>query len=177
MSLLREISERRSRKAFLDKKVPDNILLELLRAAQIAPSCFNNQPGRFILITGDHLEEVHPALNRGNSWARRAPVLMALASRADLDCRITARDYFMLGCGLELENLILQAVHLGLFAHPMAGFKEDMLKGILGIPDDYRVIVLAAIGYPDMTEELEEKGRKPLGEVAFHQKWGRSFPE
>lgn len=99
-------------------------------------------------------------------------VLMALASKPDLDCQITGRDYFMLGCGLQLENLILQAVHRGLFAHPMAGFREDMVKEALGIPEDYRVPVLVAIGYPDQEEVLEEKGRKPLGEIAFYGQWG-----
>lgn len=77
----------------------------------------------------------------------------------------------MLGCGLQLGNLILQAVHRGLFAHPMAGFKEEIAKEILGIPEEYRVIVLIAIGYPDKNEVLEEKGRKPLHEIAFRNHW------
>ncbi len=172
MAVMKEIIERRSRKSFMDKDIPLDVLEELVRAAQLSPSCFNNQPGRFILVTGDEREKLHPALSRGNAWAKSAPALLALASKPDLDCQITGRDYFMLGCGLELENLILQAVHRGLFAHPFAGFKEDIAIDVLGIPDEYRVLVLIAIGHPDPEEVLEEKGRKPLEEVGFHQRWG-----
>lgn len=172
MGFLREIAERRSRKAFIKREVPEEIIEEIIRAAQLSPSCFNNQPARFVVVSGASLETLHPALSRGNAWAREAPVLMALASKPDLDCQITGRDYFMLGCGLQLENLILQAVHRGLFAHPMAGFREDMVKETLGIPEDYRIPVLVALGYPDPEEVLEEKGRKPLGEVAFLNRWG-----
>lgn len=184
MSLLEEIEERRSRKSFLKKdgspspasvEVPEDILAELITAAQLSPSCFNNQPARFIVMTGADLERLHPALSRGNAWAKEAPVIIAIASHPDLDCRITGRDYFMLGVGLQLENLILQAVHRGLFAHPIAGFKEEMVKEVLGIPDEFRVPTLVIIGYPDPDEELEEKGRKPMGEVAFQGKWDLPF--
>ena len=83
----------------------------------------------------------------------------------------------MLGCGLQLENLILQAVHRGMFVHPLAGFNEDIVKEILGVPDEYRVLVMIAVGYPDPVEELEDKGRKPMGEVAFRDRWGSPFGE
>lgn len=178
MALLKEIDERRSRKTFRDSgsdgkdSISAEQLQELIRAAQRSPSCFNNQPGRFIVLAGEGCEMIHPALSRGNTWAKDAPAIIAIASHADLDCRITGRDYFMLGIGLQLENLILQAVHRGLFAHPIAGFNENIVKEALEIPDEYRVPVLVVIGHPNPDEELADKGRKPIGEVAFSNKWG-----
>ena len=177
MALMNEITERRSRKIFLRKEVPADVIKEILLAAQFSPTCFNNQPARFVVVTGESLDILNPVLSRGNAWAKEAPVLMALASKPDLDCQITGRDYFMLGCGLQLENLILQAVHRGLFAHPLAGFKEDMAKDVLGIPEEYQVLALVAIGYPDPEDELEEKGRKPMGEIAFRDRWGNPISD
>lgn len=175
MALLPEILIRRSRNSFLDKDVPLDILQELVRAAQISPSCFNNQPGRFVLTTGDNVKELHPVLTKGNAWAKKAPVLMALVSKPDLDCISKGRKYYSFDSGLELENFILQAVHRGLLAHPFLGFDEAIAKKALNIPEEYRVLVLVAIGYPDPDEELEEKGRKTLSEVLFHQRWGNHF--
>ena len=42
--------------------------------------------------------------------------------------------------------IILRATELGLVAHPIAGFDEDKVKEILGIPDDRRVITLVIVG-------------------------------
>lgn len=175
MALLPEILLRRSRKKFANRNVPKEIVTEIITAAQLAPSCFNNQPARFIIVHDEHLKELHPALSRGNAWAKEAPFLLALTSRADLDCQITDRDYFLLGCGLQLENLILQAVHRGLFAHPLAGFNEDVARSALGVPVDHRIYTLVAVGYPDENEDLEDKGRKPMGEIAYDQSWGDPF--
>ena len=42
--------------------------------------------------------------------------------------------------------IILRATELGLVAHPIAGYKEDLVKEILGIPDDMQVITLLNVG-------------------------------
>jgi nitroreductase len=51
--LLREIDVRRARRAFSGEKVQDSIIARLMTAATFAPSCFNNQPWRFMMITGE----------------------------------------------------------------------------------------------------------------------------
>jgi len=45
------IRQRRSIRKFLDKPVSDEIILELLEAARLAPSGSNRQPWRFIVVT------------------------------------------------------------------------------------------------------------------------------
>ena len=175
MEMLHEITIRRSRKAPLPATVPRHIIRDLIRAAQLAPTCYNNQPARLVVVTGPDLPLIHPALSRGNSWARKAPVIIAVTSHPDLDCRIGDLDYYLLGMGLQLENLILEAVHHGLFAHPIAGFSEEKARLALGIPSNFRIPVLVIIGYPDPDEDLPDKGRKPMEEIAFEDQWGIPF--
>ncbi len=102
--------------------------MSLLEAARWAPSCFNNQPWRFVVSRGESLDAVRDCLSRGNGWARRATLIFTIASKPDLDCQIKGRDYYPLGIGLAVENLLLQAIHLGLVVHPIAGFNEERVK-------------------------------------------------
>jgi nitroreductase len=82
--------------------------------------------------------------------------------------------------------LLLQAVELGLAAHPMAGYDAGRARSEFGIPDGFTPIAMIAIGYPyrGRLEVLDEKlrgkelasrARKPVGEIAFAGFWGRSI--
>jgi nitroreductase len=163
-----------------DRPLEEDRLLSLLEAARWAPSCSNNQPWRIIVSRGESLDSVKECLSRGNSWARRAPVILTIASKPDLDCQITERDYYPLGIGLAIENVLLQGIHLGLVVHPIAGFKERRLKEALHIPDEYRVHALVIVGYPGSPEGLDEsvlqkekvpRERKSMEEIVFWEKW------
>jgi peroxiredoxin/nitroreductase len=174
------IQVRRARRALSSELLSGAEVNRLVEAAHLAPSCFNNQPWRFVVAQDDKLEEVKEALSGGNYWAKRAPVIIAVTSHRDLDCKLSdGRDYFLFCCGLAVENLVLQATQMGLIAHPIAGYKPLKVKEILDIPDDYVLITLLIIGKPGdigslsdehRERELGERARKPLKEVVV---WNR----
>jgi nitroreductase len=180
--LLREIDVRRARRAFSGEKVQDSIIARLMTAATFAPSCFNNQPWRFMMITGEEpLKRIHGALSGGNYWAKKAPLLVVVATKLAFDARLNdGRDYALFGCGLATENLLLQATREGLYAHPMAGFDPLAVKKAFTIPEDYIIICLIAVGYPGSLDGLNEnhvaaehseRDRKPESEVICRDAW------
>jgi nitroreductase len=72
----------------------------------------------------------------------------------------------------------LRATELGLVAHPIAGYNEDAVKEILGIPQDMEVIALIIVGKhsetisPLLTEKQAEAEKKrperlPLEKFAY----------
>ena len=181
---IHDIIARRQSRRIIDPRRPvdEEKILSLLEAARWAPSCSNMQPWRFVVSTGSSLEAVKECLTRGNAWARRAPLIFTIASKPDLDCQITGRDYYPLGIGLALENLLLQGIHLGLVVHPIAGFKERRVKEALGIPEEYRIHALVVVGYPGSPEDADEsvlekekrpRERKSLKEIAFWEGWAK----
>jgi nitroreductase len=180
--LLKEIDERRAKRALSEDQIPDEIVSRLMQAATYAPSCFNSQPWRFMVVTaGDSLEKLQEALSGGNYWAKKAPMLVVVATKLTLDARLSdGRDYAPFGCGLATENLLLQAFADGLYAHPMAGFDPLVVKEAFAIPEDYIVITLIAIGYPGSLDGLSEKhvaaegsdrSRKDEAEVICYNSW------
>ena len=89
-------------------------------------------------------------------------------------------------CGLATQNLVLQAVKEGLYAHPIAGFNPFKIKEKFSIPEDFIVITLVAVGYPGDDTVLNEKHkqlehspriRKPESEVICYNVWEFSDSE
>ena len=175
------IMQRRSLRAIDPyRKVEKHLIIQMLEAARWAPSCSNNQPWRFVVPEDDLLEKVKDCLTKGNAWALNASHIIVVASKPEFDCQIRGRDYYTLGIGLAVENLLLQGTALNLVVHPIAGFDESRLKDVLGLPGDFMLHVCIPIGYPDHIDDLEkwtteqEKGvrlRKSLDEIVFWGKW------
>lgn len=86
------------------------------------------------------------------------------------------------GLGLASENLVLQAVELGLVAHQMAGFSADAVRSSFGLPDEAVPRIAIAVGtLADASVLEDERGvereraarhRLPLEEFAFGDRWG-----
>ncbi len=150
MELKKIVESRRAYRSLRPTELSEQLLEELAEAARLAPSCFNNQPWRYVFVDDrDRLRELHAALAKANAWATAGSMIIAVFSRPDLDCRIKGRDYFLFDTGMATALLILRATELGLVAHPIAGFKEDLVKETLGIPADMQVITLVIVGKHD----------------------------
>ena len=126
-------------------------MMLLIEAMRLAPSCNNNQPWRVVVAKDrESLEKIKVAMSRGNMYAKNAPLIFAVCARYEDDCHLSdRREYFLFGCGLAVGEMMLQATALGLVAHAIAGFDPLMVKKNLNIPDDYVLIALVNIGYPE----------------------------
>ncbi|MEJ2154154.1 MAG: nitroreductase family protein [Desulfobacteraceae bacterium] len=181
--LLKEIDERRAYRALSEEPIAADTLARIMTAATYAPSCFNNQSWRFLVITEkEALLKVSEALTEANYWAKKAPAMVVVATKPGLDCQLSeGRDYALFDCGLATQNLLLQSEKEGVYAHPMAGFDPVVVKKAFDIPDDFIVITLVAMGQPGSDSHLIEKHlkaeksprtRNPESEVISYNKWG-----
>jgi len=168
---------RESKRSFLDKPVPEDVLARIWERVRWSPSCNNNQPWRFVVVTdpAQH-KRFMECVSRGNQWADRAPILVAICARQKDD--YTRDDdpvmYYQFGCGLAVMSLLLASVQEGLLGHPMAGYDAAKLHDALDIPSEFHVICIIALGYPGSIELLSERDRpkdeaprtrKPMAEI------------
>ncbi len=183
MDVWQAIEKRRAFRSLAPAGITEDLLRDLARAAQLAPSCFNNQPARFVFVYDPSvLQEMHAALSPGNEWARAASLVIAVFSRKQDDCIIRDREYHQFDCGLAAAFLILRATELGIVAHPIAGFSPKKTKEILAIPEEYQVITLIIAGRkaetisPVLSEQQVEwektrPARLPLEKVVFFNRF------
>lgn len=184
MDVSEAVEARRARRVFSEEGVDVEKVRLLAEAARLSASCFNNQPWRLVFCVGEaSLAAVKESLSKGNAWATRAPMIVAVAARPPDDCQLSdRREYFLFDCGLAMGQLVLQATALGLTAHPIAGYDPIKAKAALGIPEDHTLITLVICGYPgtddsllsDKQKEAERHrpDRKPSGENVFQDTWG-----
>lgn len=175
------LARRWSSRRFASTPLPAATIETLIDAARWAPSYGNRQSWRFVVVSGpETLAAVHTALTRGNAYAKAAPVLIALCGNPDDGQIVEGKQYFLMDAGMALENLLLQAVALDLHAHPMGGFDETMVRDVLGIPEQVRVLALIAIGHPGRLEDLDERTRerelrqrtrKPHDDIRSFDRW------
>lgn len=147
MEVHQAIQKRRAYRSLIPIEITDDLVEKLVRSAQLAPSCFNNQPWRFVCVRSpEMLGRMHEVLSSANLWAREASLIIAVFSKPEDDCVIKERQYYQFDCGLATGFLVLRATELGLVAHPIAGFSPKKTREILNIPEEYRVITLVIVG-------------------------------
>jgi len=147
MDVKQAIHTRRAYRSLEYVEITEELIRDLAQSAQLAPSCFNNQPWRFVFAyDSDVLEKLHGAMSRGNQWVQAGSMIIAAFSKKDLDCLIKGREYYLFDTGVATAFIMLRATELGLVAHPIAGYKEDAVKEILGIPEEMTLITLLIVG-------------------------------
>lgn len=147
MDVMQAIKERRAYRSLVPVEITEDLIKDLAGSAGLAPSCFNNQPWRFVFVRDPEvLKRMHEALSQGNEWAHAASMIIAVFSKKEDDCMIRDREYHQFDCGLGAGFLIMRATELGLVAHPIAGYSPKKTKEILGIPEEYQVITLIIVG-------------------------------
>lgn len=183
MTVLEAINQRRSLRSLKSSPLTDDQQIALAQAAALAPSCFNNQPWKFIFVREkENLKTLHEALSPGNDWAKAAPLMIAVISRKEDDCVIKERLYYQFDTGMATAFMMLRAQELGFFTHAMAGFVPNQVREALFIPEDYEVITLIAVGSKDQPsnpllspeqqkQERERPARKQLKEFVFWEKF------
>jgi len=181
--LLPEIRDRYSPRKFKEKKIEKEKIDLILEAARWAPSGFNNQPWRYIVVDkkSKNRKELEDSLMPGNGWAKTAPLLLVCFTNKKFQRSGNKIPYHIYDSALSVMNLTIEAENQGLKSHQMGGFFGKKVKEALSVPDDYDILVVIAVGYEDkelwliqkMGEGIRNKlfkprQRKPIEEIAFY---------
>lgn len=158
------IRRRWSPRAFDERPVEPEKLASLFEAARWSASCYNEQPWSFIVATRDEAAEFARLLSclvEGNqAWASHAPVLMVSVARLNFTQSGQPNRHAIHDVGLATAQLMLQAIAMGLFAHPMAGFHPDKVRELYGVPQGHEPVAAIAVGYPGDPAMLKEALRQ-----------------
>lgn len=147
MDVKEAIETRRSYRSIVDTEITEEVIEDLATAASLAPSCYNNQPWRYVFVyEEEQLKQVQQSLAEGNAWAKKSPLMVAIFTQKDYDCVVQDKEYYLFDVGMSVNNILLRATELGLATHLMAGFNEEEAKEALDIPEEMKLIALMAVG-------------------------------
>ncbi|MDA3887043.1 MAG: nitroreductase family protein [Candidatus Delongbacteria bacterium] len=188
MKVIDALNSRRAFRALTPFDPTNEIITELAKAAQLAPSCFNKQPWRYVFISDqDSLKEFQSVIPDGNSWVNDSSLIIAVVSEVSLDCKMKdGREYYLFDTGIASGFMMLRATELGLVAHPIAGYDYEKAKELLNIPSEMNLINIIVVGkhnenYKNIfdKEKIESEENRPprkeLSEFAYINKYGNPF--
>lgn len=163
-------------------------ILSLLEAARWAPSCFGDEPWRYIVCDKTTNEsawnKAFDCLSEGNqSWAVNAPILILATANTLFAHNGKDNRWAQYDTGAASMSLCVQATSMGLMVHQMGGFSADKAVQAFSIPEQYTAMAMMAVGYqlakneiPEdlMERESAERQRNPLGDQFFAGEWGKA---
>jgi nitroreductase len=160
METLKAINTRRSVREYLDKKIPEGIIEEILKCAMDAPSARNKQPWHFVVMDDPKLLKEIPSFSPHAQMCKDAPLAILICG----DMNLEQEDYWIQDCSAATQNLLLAIHEKGLGAvwtgvYPrlerIKGFK-DLLK----LPLEIIPLALIVIGYPKKPLPQKENFKK-----------------
>lgn len=186
------IARRWSGRAYdASRPVPEEHIIALLEAARWAPSCFGDQPWRYI-ICNKHKnqaawDQAFYCLGEGNqSWATDAPVLILSVADSIMSKTGKLNRWGQHDTGAASMSLCIQATELGLMVHQMGGFNADKARKLFSVPEQYTPMAMMTVGYQLPLEKIEGevrereitgRARNPLAMNFFEGTWGNPYTE
>jgi len=162
-------------------------IISLLEAARWAPSCYGDEPWRYIVCDKSTNEaawdKAFSCLAEGNqSWAVNAPVLILALANTMFSHNDNENRWAQYDTGAASMSLCIQASSLGLMVHQMGGFSAEKAAEVFSISEQYTSMAMMAIGYQLaedkitgelMQRESSERQRNPLADQFFDGEWGK----
>lgn len=170
------IERRRSIREYTGE-VLRNTFLNIVNAANYAPSSCNRQPMEYMLISSKDKIEKLAELKKQNFIKTAPNIILALCNINVYYKQPKERlAYFMfMDSGVSIQNLILAAYYHEIGTCIVnTSFKENyIIKQMFGIPKEgYRVTAIITAG--QYKKEVLTPGRKELKKMIHFEKWGNA---
>ena len=165
-----------SPRAMTGGPITDEQLFSLFEAARWAPSSHNNQPWRFVYAKRDteYWNKIFNFLVEGNRlWVKNAAAIVVVISKTISEYNGSFIRTHSFDTGAAWENIALQGTISGLVIHGMSGLDYEKATEELGLPEEFKVEMMFAVGLPGNEDELPDKlreiekpsGRKEISEI------------
>jgi nitroreductase len=146
MSLLDVILRRRSIRRYENKDISEEVLQQILETGRQAPSAANRQPIHFVIVND------HDTLK----------ILCDTLFSADIKSLLTGK-WAIVDTTIAMQNMVIAAWTFGIGSCWIGACNEEKVKGLLKIPDKWKVVALVTLGYP--AEQPKPRKKKSFEEM------------
>ena len=170
MEVFEAIATRKSVRAFADRPIGEDELNRVLDAARAAPSARNGQEWRFVVVRDRAMRERIAVEAAREPFIGTSAVLLACCAQTDGRLMRCGQAAYPIDVAIAMDHLTLAATALGLGTCWIGSFDETLVKELLGIPAEVRVVQLMPLGYPADPAPVV-KGRLRLEEIIHRERW------
>lgn len=164
MDVIEAIKQRKSERKYLSKQIPQEILLDIVDCARLAPTAYNIQPWKFVLVTNQETKE---KMAKFSSWGK-----FLTQSNAAIVVFGATSKYMVEDCSAATENILLAATGHGIASCWISGYDRPYSKDIaqiLGAPEGWELVSIISLGYSD--DRSVRARKKSLDQVLSFEKF------
>jgi nitroreductase len=173
MEFYEAVMTRRSVRSYKPDLVPEDALNRILEAVRMAPSGSNRQPWKFIVVTDSEKRRRLMEICGKQRFVGEAPVAIVGCGK---DVKYNRGGYmrdkaFLVDVSIAFTHLLLAARAEGLGTCWIGDFENRKVKELFDVPDDFDVVAVTPLGYPDGDAFKETDMRKPFEDVVSKDKF------
>jgi nitroreductase len=159
------IASRREVRAYADRPIPDEVVRRILDAGRLSGSAGNQQPWRFVLVSGEAQAALADAVSEPGN-VRGAALVVVLV--------VGGKGLLSFDAGRSAQNMLLAAWNEGVGGSPNGVADRDAANAVLGVPEDQSIAIVLSFGYPARPRDPDSRSaeewsararRKPLDEL------------
>ena len=173
MELTDCIKSRRAKRLFLDKPIPSDVVEKILEAGIYAPSAKNSQPWHFLVVSDKEKKTALAFLKEENNRDHILSAQVVILICVDTTKSLRRYEEGALAAG----NILLAAHNEGLGSVYLTAYKSnddsltDSIRELFSLPPTIFPVAILPLGYPDITEIIDEKKLVKLKEITHFNSW------
>ncbi len=167
MDTYERITTKLESREYSSAHVEADVKRNVLEAARLTGSGVNCQHWRFILVQERENIKRLAADSTTGSWAAGADFAIVVLTDPKY-------NFHLLDAGRALQSMQLAAWNFGVTSRIYTGVNREAMSRDFAIPTNMDISVVVAFGYP-AKRIIGKKNRKPLAEIAYSEKYGRTL--
>jgi len=175
MNIYEAIAERKKVAKFKKEKVDDKLIGVILHMANHAHSAGEIQEWNFIVVKDEEKKKKIYQAALEHPLLKNSPVIIVVCAdleKASLRFGEKGKIYAIQDCAAATMLMLVTANALGLGSIWVSSFDEEIVKDILKIPENFKVIALVAVGYAEFEERKE---RIPFDNLTWCEEYGKKY--
>ncbi len=153
---------------YTDEHVAADIVRRVVEAGRLAASSVNLQPWHFVVVEErETLKAIGRIMRTGRYTADASFAVVVLVERDS--------PYAVSDASRAIQNMVLAAWSDGVGSSWVGFGPMPAVETLLGVPKTHEGLGIVPFGYPAVKLGRGRKRRKPVGDVASHERFGVPF--
>jgi nitroreductase len=165
------IRARRNVRHYADRPISSEDLNRILEAARRSPSSTNQQGWDLVAVTDrDRLRELSKVWRWADHVASSAATIALVMPRSEDP---EDRETYQYDLGQATMSIMLTAADLGIGSCHASVGDQELVRRVLGMPEDRECPVLISLGYPSgrPIRPIATPKRRAFDEVVHRERW------